>query len=86
MRQKNIELHIEDLVLYGFAQGDRYRIAEAVESELELLFANQGIPQSLEAEGEIDKLNCRSFDVDANSRAEMIGKQVARAVYGRLKL
>ncbi len=86
MRQKNIELHIEELVLLGFEPGDRERIAEAVESELEFLFARQGVLQLLEAGSEIDKLDGGSFDVAANSRAEVIGKQVARAVYGRLKL
>ena len=86
MRQKNIELHIEELVLLGFEPGDRKRIAEAVESELEVLFARQGVLQLLEAGGEIDNLDGGSFNVAANSRVEVIGKQVARAVYGRLKL
>jgi hypothetical protein len=30
----SINLHIEELVLHGFAPGDRHRISEAVEQEL----------------------------------------------------
>jgi hypothetical protein len=40
----SIELHIEELVLQGFAPGDRYCIANAVERELLRLFAEQRVP------------------------------------------
>ena len=30
MKPQNVELHIEELVLHGFAPGDRHRIGEAV--------------------------------------------------------
>ena len=33
MRTSNIKLHIEELVLHGFAPGDRYTIADAVERD-----------------------------------------------------
>ena len=53
MITKNIELHIEELVLHGFSPGDRYRIGEAVEQELTRLLADRGVPQSLAEGGEI---------------------------------
>jgi len=53
MTPKNIELHIEELVLHGLSPGDRYRIGEAVEQELTRLLADQGVPESLERGGEI---------------------------------
>src|SRR5258708_7973370 len=46
MRTSNINLHIEELVLHGFAPGDRYTIADPVERELSRLltedFADPG--------------------------------------------
>jgi hypothetical protein len=84
MKPRNIELHIEELVLHGFAPGDRYRIGEAVERELARLFARQGTPPSLAQGGEIEHLDGRTFEVKPGSRAEAIGAQVAQAVYGGL--
>ena len=84
MNQKNIKLHIEELVLHGFAPGNRYRIAEAVERELARLFTEQGTPPSLTHGCQVDKLDGGAFDMAQGSKAEIIGAQVARAVYGGL--
>jgi hypothetical protein len=80
----NVELHIEELVLHGFAPGDRYRIGDAVERELSRLFAEQGTPPSLARGGDIGSLDGGSFEAKSGSRAETIGIQAARAVYGGL--
>lgn len=82
MRQKNIELHIEELVLHGFSQGDRYRIAEVVERELAQLFAEHGVPRSFSNGSEIERLDGGAFEMKQGSKAETIGSQVARAIYG----
>ena len=80
----NVELHIEELVLHGFAPGDRYRIGDAVERELSLLFAEQGTPPSLARGGDIGRLDGGSFEAKPGSGAETIGIRAARAVYGGL--
>ena len=85
MTPKNIELHIEELVLHGFSPGDRYRIAEGVEQELTRLLADRGVPQSLERGGEIANMDGGAFEIAQGSRAEAIGAQVAKAVYGGLR-
>jgi hypothetical protein len=85
MTPKKIELHIEELALHGFAPGDRYRIAEAVERELTQLFTEQGLPPSLMKGGSIDKLDGGAFNMAPSSKAGVIGVQVARAVYGGLR-
>jgi len=85
MKPKNIELNIDELVLHGFAPGDRYRIGEAVEQELTRLLADRGVPQSLERGGEIANMDGGAIEVTTGSRAEAIGAQVARAVYGGLR-
>ena len=81
----NVELHIEELVLHGFAPGDRYRIGDAVERELSRLFAEQGTPPALARGGDIGRLDGGSFEAKPGSRAEATGTQVARAVYGGLR-
>ena len=86
MKPKNIELNIEELVLHGFSPGDRYRIGEAVERELVRLIGENEVPQSLVQGGEIANVNGSAFDVAPGSRPEVIGAQVARAVYGGLRL
>ena len=85
MKPKNIELNIEELVLHGFSPGDRYGIGEAVERELTRLLADRGVPESLERGGEIANMDGGAFEVAPGSRAEAIGAQVARAVYGGLR-
>ena len=85
MTPKNIELHIEELVLRGFSLGDRHRIGEAVEQELSRLLADRGVPQSLERGREIANMDGGAFEVAPDSRADVVGAQVAKAVYGGLR-
>lgn len=85
MKPRNIELHIEELVLDGFEHVDRHRIAEAVERELTNIFTERGIPHSLAEGGEISHLDGGAFQMTPNSRPETIGAKVAQAVYGGLK-
>jgi hypothetical protein len=79
-----VELRIEELVLDGFAAYDRYRIGAAMEAEMTRLLAEQGVPLSLARDGEIARLDGGAFEMAAHSRAEVIGAQVARALYGGL--
>jgi hypothetical protein len=72
-------------VLHGLSPGDRHRIGEAVEQELTRLLADRGVPQSLERGGEIASVDGGAIEVATGSRAEAIGAQVARAVYGGLR-
>ena len=85
MKPKNIELNIEELVLHGFSPGDRHRIGEAVERELTRLLADRGVPQSLAQGGEVASVDGGAFEVAEGSRADVVGAQVAKAVYGGLR-
>jgi hypothetical protein len=84
MKPENVELHIEELVLRGFASGDRYRIGEAVERELARLLDEQGVPLSLAQGSEVERLDGGAFKVASGSKPEAIGAQVAQAIYGGL--
>lgn len=86
MRRANLELHIEELVLHGFAPGDRHRIGDAVERELSRLFAEHGLPPNFETGFESPRLDAGSFNFAPGSKPEAIGAEVARALYGGLEL
>jgi hypothetical protein len=46
MNPREIEVHIEELVLHGFAASERWKIGDALESELRGLLAAQGLPRA----------------------------------------
>jgi hypothetical protein len=81
----NIELHIEQLTLHGFAPADRDRIGAAIQAELARLIAERGAPSSLLTGGAVERLDGGAFQLAPGARPESIGGQVASAVYGRLE-
>ncbi len=83
-RTPSVQIHIDALVLHGFAPADRYRIADAVQIELTRLFAEQGVSAALQHGGEASRLQAAAINVTPSMRGETIGAQVARSVYGSL--
>lgn len=85
MKPYNIELHIEELVLHGFAPGDRHAISAAIQGELTRLFAEQGIHPSLSNGYEAERVDGGAFHMQPGAKAGTIGMQVAHAIYGGLE-
>jgi hypothetical protein len=79
--QASVDLHIDELVLDGFASGDRYTIGDAVERELARLLGEEGIPISLRSESQADELRGEAFNAAHDMKPPMIGRQIATAVY-----
>jgi hypothetical protein len=79
-----IELHIDELVLHGFAASDRRTISAAVERELTRLIGEQGLPPAIRRGGERGRLDGGTFNLAAGAPAETIGAQIAQAVYAGL--
>ena len=77
----SVELHIEELVLDGFAFGERYAIGDAVEREIARLLREHGIPSSVRSENAADEIKGASFNAAHNAKAPAIGRQIAQAVY-----
>jgi hypothetical protein len=77
----NVALHIEELVLHGFAPGDRHAIAEGLQGELTRLLTERGLPRALAAGASWETLATPPVAVGTGSRPEVIGAQVARSVY-----
>ena len=78
--QPSVELHIDELVLHGFAPTERHAIGDTVESELrELLVKQQSLPLSL-ANREIDLIDAGEFEIAAGAAAPTSGRRVAEAI------
>jgi hypothetical protein len=85
MRPAEIDLRIDELVLHGFAAGDRRRLGQAVERELSRLLeegvAGGEIPRALTTDGALAFGDGGVIHLAAGSGPEAAGAQVARAVY-----
>lgn len=80
----SIELHIEELVLHGFAPVQRYAIGDAVEREFARLFKEQGSPVVATENIEIAEVDGGAIHLRPGASDEATGRQLARAIYGRL--
>ena len=80
-----IDLHIEELVLHGFAARDRGRIAAAVESELARLLSTGQAQTLLGNSAGLENLNAGIFEVKAGAKPQQAGTQIARAVFRSLE-
>src|SRR5262245_11527284 len=80
-----LELHIEEVVLRGFAAGDRRRLGEALEPELARLLADGGLAERLAGDVEVLALDGGAFVVPPGARGEQVGALIAQAVYGGLQ-
>jgi hypothetical protein len=85
MKPYNIDLHIEELVLHGFAPGERATIGAAVQRELTRLFTEQGIHPSLGSGCEAERVDGGTFQVQSGAKGNVIGTQVAQVIYKGLE-
>jgi hypothetical protein len=76
-----VELEIGQLVLHGFAPGDRQQIGETVERELARLLIERGLPPSLAERADLARLDGGAFDMAGGPQADDIGVAIARAIY-----
>jgi hypothetical protein len=79
-----LSLHIEELVLHGFASIDGDRIGQATQRELARLFVRHGVPRSLASGATVDLLDAGTLEMASASTPEPIGTKLARAIYGAL--
>ena len=76
-----IDLHIEELVLHGFASADRHRIAEAVQLELSRLMTAKGEANFLKNPLSLERIDGGAFKVQVGAKPQTTGTEIARAVY-----
>ena len=81
MKQQDIRLHIENLVLHGIPVADRAAVGVAVQQELTRLLSERGLPSSLSSSVTGDVLHAGNIKIQANAAAGNVGMQIARSVY-----
>lgn len=79
--EPNVEMKIEQMILEGFSPSDRYRIGDAVQSELQQIFTEQGVPPTINNSIEFASLDGGEFATTHATRAESVGNQLAQSVY-----
>ncbi len=82
IKHANVELHIDELVLYDVDVAQRHAVAAAIEQALTQLFAEQGVPGDLNAE--TLSVDASTIRVSAGARADAIGAQVAQSIYHQI--
>lgn len=78
----SVSIHIEELVLDGFAHGDRYYIGEALQSELARLLEKRGISLGQQHNTEVEEVTTGPVRIAPGSKPEFIGSKLGQAVYG----
>jgi len=81
----DVDLHIDELILHGFAPGSRQAIAAAIEAELGRLLVAGGVPESFAGGASIASLDAGTFDVGASERPNALGVRIGRSIYQSLK-
>ena len=84
-RKSEINLHIEELVLHGFAPGDKLAISEAVERELARLISEQSGFPNLSENTSRDRVEGGNFRMADPAKPAAIGAQIAGAVLGGIR-
>lgn len=84
MKQTPVELEIEELILRDVPSALRQHLAAFIEQELARLLVEQGLPPYLAQGGNIPDIAIGPVHMVGNARAEVVGAQIARSVYGRL--
>lgn len=80
----SVAIHIEELVLHGFAPHDRRRIGATVEQELTRLMSEKGIPGLLKKSLTIDRLAGGAFHAKGQVKPQTTGTRIAETVYESL--
>ncbi len=77
----NIDLHIEELVLHGFAPGDRHAVERAIRAELTRLLLGSSEERS---NGSVNHLDGGEIRLPAQEDPDSVGVGIARAIHAGL--
>jgi hypothetical protein len=80
----SVDLHIDELRLDGFRAGDKYLIAEALQTELAHLLGQGGMTEILGQSNSVDRLDAGAIRVSAESRPGAVGREIARNIHRSL--
>jgi hypothetical protein len=80
---RNIELHIERLVVHGvpLSGGGRDLLRVAMEAELSRLLSRGGVAAPLQAAGALHGITASAIQLDGMQSPSALGRQIAGAVH-----
>lgn len=79
--KREVNLHIGELVLHGFAPGDGGRIALAVRRELARRFRQSGIPESAGNPSTLASLDAGTIHIPAGAAPRMTGTRIGASIH-----
>ena len=82
---ESVELHIEELVLHGFAPRDRHRISNAVQQELLRLLETSGWQDTFPEGLTVDRIDAGSIRLRPATGEMSFGKETARSIHNGIK-
>lgn len=77
-----VVVQIDSLVIEGFARGEAALAGAALQSELQRLIAEQGLPAGLSGDAQVISVD-EPLELRAGMRPEQLGALAARALYAR---
>ena len=81
----DIELHIQELVLDGFAPGDRYAVAEGLQRELVRLLEEHGVPAHLLRGDAPAAIDAGQMTIPRGVSPAVVGASAAQAIHRGLE-
>jgi len=79
MKPREIEVHIEELMLHGFEPANRWRIADALQQELRGLLATKGVPVLWLSSPE--RIEAGTISSVSLTKPARLGAEIADATY-----
>jgi len=76
-----LDVHIDELVLHGFAGTDRFAIGDALERALACHFAERGVPAPLGQARSIERLDGGAFAAMPGANPQAMGEGIAARLY-----
>lgn len=79
MKPREIEVHIEELILHGFDPRVRWQVGDALENELRGLLAERGLPPAWRASRA--GIDAGGIASPGRTKPASLGARIAGAVY-----
>jgi len=80
-RQLSVKLHIEQLVLHGFAPVERHVIGDTIQRELTRLITEKGLSTAITRDVEVASLDGGSLELAPGSNGKKVGARLAWIIY-----
>lgn len=82
---KHVLVHIDRLVLKGFAREDRHAIAAGLQQELGRVFADPEAVSLLTSRGSVPHLQVGGVNIEHGSKPQRVGENVAQRIGREIK-